>query len=258
MGLRCDTIPFESLSLVWDFDMVQQIIEKIESRTTMPDVLLLEGVDMMVSEVNDIKSVTIFMNLLNQVAKHYHIAIIGTLGSPKIKIGQGYVAKRDNLLGSSAWGRECEAILNLQFPKSDDTDGRRLMFVLLRNGPAEKFTLEFQQGQLVQIPDIEESDEVDSASAEIEWFQDQARRAKNDSTKKWWTVLDMARALKMAPSTSASHIRDELTKKHIRRRPGKKVGKGAAAEYQWNAAKANPLWVVSQQHDAADGEIEFS
>lgn len=256
MNIQLNTIPFEGLSLAYDFDAVQQIVEKIESRSPLPAVVLVEGVDMLVSKLNDILSVSVFMNLLSQVAQHYHIAIIGTLGSPKIKIGQGYAAKRDNLLGSQAWGRECEAILNLQFPQNDDTDGRRLLFVLLRNGKAERFTLGFDCGQLVQIPDITE-DEADSASVEIQWFQTQARLAKDDPTKKWWTVLDMGRALNIAHSTAERHVKDEHAKSHIRRRPGKKVGKGAAAQYQWNESKENPIWVAQSKQDADDPQEMF-
>jgi len=218
----------------------------------MPKVLLLEGVDLMVSEVSDIKSVTIFMNRLNQVAQHFHIAIIGTLGSPKVKFGQGYIAKRDNLLGSSGWGRECEAIVNLQFPQHDDTEGRRLMFVLLRNAPAEKFTLEFQDGQLVQIPSIEESETDNSVVKEIEWYQEQARLAKDDPTKTWWTVLDMERALKLKHTTAERHVKHDYTKKHIKRRTGNKVGKGAAAQYRWNDSATNPIWAAQQKQDAEE------
>ena len=67
--------------------------------------MLVVGVDMLVTKVNDIQCVSRFMyHLLVQVAAQYHIAIIGTLGSPKIKIGQGYTCLRDNVLSAPAAG----------------------------------------------------------------------------------------------------------------------------------------------------------
>ena len=260
MHMPVEAIPFEGLPSVFDKHAVQHIIENIEKYAAvhgvLPSIVLVEGVDMLVTKVNDIQCVTVFMDLLHQVAKHFHIALIGTLGSPKIKIGQGYAAKRDNLLGSSAWGRKCEAILNLQFPQQNDMDGRRRLFVILRNGNAEHFTLGFNHGLLEQVPDIEES-EMDSASNEIEWFQTQARLAKTEPAKTWWTILDMERALTLSHSTAKRHVADEYTKHHIRRKTGKKVGKGAAAQYQWNESKENPIWAAQQKQDAAEQQGAF-
>jgi len=257
MRIPPETLSFRKLPTSFDRRAVQQIIDTLEALPVMPAIVLLEGVDMMVSKVNDIQYVTIFMDLLHEVAERFHIAIICTLGSPKIKIGQGYAAKRDNMLGSSGWGRKCETYLNLQFPKNDDTDTRRILFMIPRNGKSEKITLEFNHGQLERIPDIVE-DESEHTSTDIEWFQTQARLAKSDPTKRYWTVLDMHEAIGMAPSTVAKHVGHALSKGHIRVKPGKKVGKGAAAQYQWNASDSNPLWVVQQAQDAVEQQEAFS
>jgi hypothetical protein len=246
MRIPPGTLPFIGLTTSFDRQAVQQVINTLEALPVLPAVVLIEGVDMLVTKVNDIQCVTIFMDLLHEVAERFHLTIIGTLGSPKIKIGQGYAAKRDNMLGSSGWGRKCETYLNLQFPKSDDMDDRRLLFILPRNGKSEKVTLEFNRGQLERIPDIVE-DESDNPSEEIQWFQKQAREAKTDSTKQWWTVLDMKRALKLPYSTAALHVNDELTKRHIRRKPGR--GR-KTKQFQWNDSKTNPVWLAQQVQDA--------
>jgi len=248
MRLRLDAIPFARLELKWDVDAVQEIVNQIEEINPLPEIVLIEGVDFMVSEVSSIKSVSAFMVALDKVAKRYHIAVIGSLGSPKVKVGMGYIAKRDNLLGSAAWGRLCETIVNLQFPKSDDTSGRRELYVLLRNGKSEHLSLGFRDGQLEIIPDCDTAgDKDDSVFQEIQWFKEQARLAKDDPTKKWWTILDFQRALNMPHATAQRHVDHEFAKNHIRPKPGKRNGK--AKQYCWNESETNPLWVEQQRQE---------
>jgi hypothetical protein len=256
-----DMIPFEGLALSFDFDAVQQIVVKIESyaakHSALPAIVFIEGMDILLTKVNDILCLSTFLNLLHQVAARYHIAIIGSVGAPKIKVGQGYICLRDNVLGSSAWSRESETMIILQYPQGTPaaTKGKRVITALLRNGDEEKFTLGFNCGVLERVPDIVEN-ESEHTSTDIEWFQTQARLAKSDPTKQYWTVLDMHEALGMPESTAARHIKHALSKGHVRVKTGKKTGKGAAAQYQWNASDSNPLWVV-QQTQAAEQQGSF-
>jgi hypothetical protein len=67
--------------------------------------------------------------------------------------------------------------------------------------------------------------------------------AQNNPTKKWWTILDMERDLKMPHSTALRHVADAHAKQHIVRKTGGKKGQGRAAQYRWNESKTNPLWV---------------
>lgn len=251
LRLPIDALPFKHLKLACDGAAVQEVINQIETCDPLPQVVLVEGVDYMVSHVNDGQYVSAFLDALNSVARHFNIAIIGTLGSPKVKIGHGYAAVRDNFLGSAAWGRFSETMLNLQFPQNDDTKGRRKLYVLLRHEAAERFTVEFQNGQLVLVSDNEINDEEnDAVFAEIQWFKEQARLAKDDPTKEWWTLLDFQRALNIPHATAQRHVDDELTKNHIRLKAGKRVGT-KAKQYCWNESKTNPLWVEQQrkEHD---------
>jgi len=233
MGLPLKAIPFGRMKLAWDIGAVQQIIrwlEKLQSQGAMPEVIVVEGVDMLVSEVGEIKCITEFMVALDRVAKHFNIAVIGTLGSPKLKIKQGYSAKRDNLLGSQAWARLSETVVVLQFPEGDDIKGLRLLFALLRNAPAEKFTLGFKDGKLAEVADVDL--EVSAAVGEIVWFEGQAD---------WWTVLDMARAFQIGELTAWRHIQDAVAKGIVRKKPGPKSGRGGAAMYQWDDSPSNPV-----------------
>lgn len=92
------------------------------------------------------------MRHLQDVAKHFHIALVCSVGAPKAKRGEDYTAKRDKLSGSEAWGRNCETVVVLEFSEEDDgTSPRRELTVLPRNAPAEKFSLQFEGGRLVPV-----------------------------------------------------------------------------------------------------------
>ncbi len=258
MNLSIASIPFKPLPLAWDLTAAQAIVDQIEATDQLPEVVFVEGVDMLVTDVNNIKAVAYFVHALQKIAHHYRIAIIGSLGSPKVKEGHGYTATRDNLLGSGGWGRTVETVALLQFPKNDDTSGRRLLTVVLRNAPAEKFPLKFVDGLLEIDPDSqEENDGAGQASKDAEWYQTQARLAKKDPAKKWWTILDMEQALKMSHATAERHARNDYTKKLLVRKPGSKSGRGSAAEYQWNESKTNPIWLAQQKQDQADQAESF-
>ena len=253
MRLPLNSIPYSRMEPAFDIDAVQQVVRHLEKISPRPEVLVVEGVDMLVSEINDIKCVTGFMLGLDCVAKHFNIAVVGTLGAPKIKAGQGYAAKRDNLLGSSAWARFAETVINLQFPKGNDAEGRRLMYALLRNAPAEEFTLEFQDGQLVQATDIEDEELQDFAYFQIVWYEEQHRRARlprNDPNwvEEWWMGLDFERAFKVSQPTAYRHVNDAWTKDIIKRKTGPKTGKNHAAMFQWNDGADNPVF------DQAEGK----
>lgn len=235
MRIRPESIPFHPLSVAFDAAAVQQVVQRIEVCNPLPQVVFLEGVDMLVTEANDIRCVSNFMTLLNEVAERYHIAIVGSLGSPKIKIGQGYEAKRDNLFGSQAWARCSETVMNLQFPKSDDTKGKRILFVLPRNAPTEIFTLGFVNGQLEQQSeevDAEDNEHVADRARAIEWFQ--------HNGKEWWTIGDMEVGLNWARSKAYRQIQEAHTRRIIRTKPGVKVRRGETSWYGWNPAKTNP------------------
>jgi len=259
MNLSLASVPFKPLPLAWDLGAAQAIVDQIEATDPLPEAVFVEGVDMLVTEVNNIKAVSHFVHELDKIAQYYRVALIGSLGSPKVKEGHGYTATRDNLLGSGGWGRTVETVALLQFPKNDDTSGRRQLTVVLRNAPAEKFPLRFRDGLLEIDPDNHDEDGSESGqvSRTIEWYQAQARLAKKDPTKKWWTILDMERALKMPHTTANRHVKDGCTKKHLIQKPGGKSGRGSAAEYRWNESKTNPLWVEQQAQEAVEQDDIF-
>ena len=254
MKLTLTSVLFKRLPLAWDLAAAQAIADQIEATVPLPEIVFIEGVDMLVTDVNNIKAVSSFAHALQEIAQHYHVAIIGSLGSPKVKEGHGYTATRDNLLGSGGWGRTAETVALLQFPKNDDTSGRRQLTVVLRNAPAEKIPLRFRDGLLEIDPDNhnEDNGKAGQANSDIEWYKDQAQLAKKDPTKKWWTILDMERALNLSHATADRHVRDGKAKKYLVQKPGGKSGRGSAAEYCWNASATNPLGAEQQRQEIAE------
>jgi len=123
--------------------------------------------------------------------------------------------------------------------------------VLPRRGKPEKFTMEFQDGMLVVVPNDPEPNEAEAkgenlskqVAEEIEWYQEMARAGKTDPTKRWWTVQDQERKFGQSPATADRHVKDALTKGFIILKPGKKIRKGGANQYQWNQSTANSEWV---------------
>lgn len=152
-------IPTTPLPLAFGTAAVQAIINEIERMTPTPNVIFIEGLDMLIDDANKKSIVSPFMRQLQEVGAHFHIALICSVGAPKTKRGEDYAAKRDKLSGSEAWGRNCETVGVLEFSEEDDgTAPQRELTILPRNAMAEKFSLQFEAGRLVPVearPEIE-------------------------------------------------------------------------------------------------------
>lgn len=145
-------IPTTALPLAFGTEAVQNIINEIEKMKPQPEVIFVEGMDMLLDDTNKKSTVSPFMRQLQEVAAFFHIALIGSVGAPKTKRGEDYTAKRDKISGSEAWGRNCETVAVLEFVEDDDsTANRRFFTVLPRNAAAEKFDMEFVGGRLIQM-----------------------------------------------------------------------------------------------------------
>ena len=152
LRLNDSDIPTTPLPLAFGTNAVQNIINQIEKLNPIPNVIFVEGLDMLIDDANKKSIVSPFMRGLQDVAAHFHIALICSLGAPKTKRGEDYAAKRDHLSGSEAWGRNCETVAILEFSEEDDgTAPQRELTVLPRNAVAEKFSLQFESGRLVPI-----------------------------------------------------------------------------------------------------------
>ena len=156
LGFVTGLVPIKFLEAAVDGEASQQIIDSIEQTTPIPQIVFVEGIDMLVSDPNSLEVVMPFMHEIQQIATHFHIAIIGSCGAPKSKPKEGYAAKRDTIFGSAVWSRMSETVVTLQYPEGDDTADKRIISVLPRNARSEQFDTEFVQGKLAisEIPEI--------------------------------------------------------------------------------------------------------
>ena len=179
LGYSLGEIPVRFLPPVTDGAAVTAILNHLEAEAVRPEVVFVEGADMLVADANKGQFVVPFMSALQKIAEHYHIAFILSVGAPKMRIGEGYTAKRDSMLGSEKWSRMSETVVAMQFVEGDDVDRRRACFVLLRNGPAERFDLALRDGKLV----------LDTGPRPVPATQ--YTRAKNavEEAKTWYTTL---------------------------------------------------------------------
>jgi len=150
LGFNESQVPIKFLNAAVDGEASQQIINAVEKTVPMPEVVFVEGMDMLVSDPNALEVVMPFMHEMQQIAQHFHIAVIGSVGAPKTKPKDGYAAKRDTIFGSAVWSRMSETIVTLQFPLGDDTADHRIVSILPRNAKAEKFDTVFQGGRLAE------------------------------------------------------------------------------------------------------------
>jgi AAA domain len=158
LGFKAEQVPIKFLKAAVDGEASQQIVDMIEQTTPPPQVIFIEGIDMLVSDPNSLDVVMPFMHEIQQIASHFHVAIIGSCGAPKTKPKEGYAAKRDTIFGSAVWSRMSETIVTIQYPAGDDTADKREITILPRNAKAEQFTTEFQDGRLVAVLPTAESE----------------------------------------------------------------------------------------------------
>jgi len=152
MRLLPTDIPVTSFPLAYGVNAVQNVIDEIEKMNPTPRIVLIEALDMLLDDANKKSIVAPFMRQLQDVAEHFQVALIGTVGAPKLRKGEDYAATRDNLSGSEAWGRNCETVAVLMLDEKDDTAPLRELTVLPRNASAERFSLQFANGCLVLAP----------------------------------------------------------------------------------------------------------
>ncbi len=235
MGIDYTQIPVERLRMVRDAGAIWAILRKIEECNPRPAIVFVEGADMLVKDASKMEIVTAFMDGLQRIASHYHISIILSVGSPKQKVGENYVAKRDQVIGTIAWGRTAETIIVMQYLEGDDTDRRRSVSVLLRNSMAEKYKMAFENGRL--IPDNHVPDSQPKTPSEIVWFKAQPG---------WFTAMDLKESLGKGKSWAYLCCAENLTKRVLRT---KKTPSGEARQYHWNEENNNPFLGVDATLD---------
>jgi hypothetical protein len=135
--------------------------------------LFIEGLDLATEDAGKMEAVSRTLKSLLHVAQHFHVAIIGSVGCPKMKPKDRYASLRDTVFGSAAWARKVETIMTLQKSEGHDTDEKTVLTVLQRNAKHETYTLKFEGGRLVEAPpEIPDAVEGDGGEGVMEhWAQ---------------------------------------------------------------------------------------
>ena len=114
--------------------------------------------------------------------------------------------------------------------------------------------LVFKDGKLVE--DEQTTREQKVAAPEIQWYRTRALEGKTDPTKKWFTVLDLARGLQISEDTARRWTNDAVAHNYIRIKRGKKR-ESKARMYQWVESATNPLWVAQQEVEQSEQQGAF-
>jgi hypothetical protein len=166
--------------------LAEEVQRAILLQPVKPALVFLEGIDLQ-GDASDGKSVAGQLRLMQQVAEHHHIALVGTTGAPKFKPNEGYVGLRDRVIGSGNWARMSETIIVLQKEHHKETDVHTLMYVLGRNDAIEQFTLEWENGkyraltsdELEKEKNLSETDEI------LSWMSVKGKFKKQDLRNKF-------------------------------------------------------------------------
>lgn len=253
MGLAPDGLPIKFIPIQTGTAGLQNIVDKIEEMTPLPQIVFVEGADMLVDDCNKKQIVATFMNNLRKIAEQYNIAVIVSVGAPKSKIGEGYIEKRSQVAGTEAWGRLSETIMVLQYSAGNDMKLERELSVLPRNAAPEGFALIFDGGRLRLRTDADVQIRQDEM---LEWVQQQDQQVGINPAAKWWTAAEMELALDKTHTKVWRWLQVALEKRWITEQPGKKKGRGGAGFYQWNKATTNPLVRTEPETENVQGTLE--
>lgn len=262
LGFTTNQVPIRLLKAVVDGDASQEIINHIEQADPKPELVFIEGLDMLVSDPNAMEVVMPFMHEMQQIASHFHIALVGSVGAPKTKPKEGYAAKRDTIFGSAVWSRMSETIITIQYPGGDDTADQRVISILPRNAKAEMFETEFHEGRLVVLPPKPEEDEFAPTKKERQEM-DVATRAEafifrflQDGPKHQAAVIDAAKWEENighnALQAAAARMHKDGTLRQARGPRGQSIWSLLSDEEADKVVEGAP-----QQSEFASGDIEI-
>ena len=209
----------------------------------MPAVVFVEGCDMLVEDAGKMQVVTPFIAGLREIAEHYHISIIGSVGSPKMRIGEGYASGRDKIFGTIAWSRKAETVVLIQYVDGNDVDCRRDLVVYLRNAAAEKYTLKMEHGRMVIDTEAPNTPSAQGRT-DIEWFRQQ---------EDWFTLDDVMTGLNKAERTAYRIVSNAYAKHILKTKPPRT---GEARQYKWNDRAKNPENRKTAESDGTENGSE--
>jgi hypothetical protein len=146
MNVDLADVPHRVLTEAEMFRSPGEVLQEIWSQRQGTQIFFVEGLDMWCKDNNDMRTVTQMITPIQRFAEDRHVAVIGTVGAPKVKGREGYKAPRDRAIGSSVWARKADTVVDIV--QDHDTD-MRYVTLLARNNKPQKITLGFdEEGQL--------------------------------------------------------------------------------------------------------------
>lgn len=130
-----------------------QIFEAIEDCGAK--LILWEGFDMMVKSPNNHHEVGEFLSEVSAYCEE-GLTVIGTVGVAKLKPHERYDNPRQLVAGSSIWERATSSnFIIVSMNPRDISDGRRLLYVSLKNEPSFQLEGRFDENGLLTFDDWE-------------------------------------------------------------------------------------------------------
>jgi putative DNA primase/helicase len=210
--MRLDPFKFPHEIMHGEGGLAAKVQRAILAQPALPAVVFLEGIDLL-GDAADGKDVAQQLKLLQQLAEHYHIAIIGSTGSPKMKAKDGYTLLRDQVIGSSVWARKAETIIVLQREHGKETDDVTVMTVLPRNAKAEVFNMVFERGRYraMTAEEMQAGKENSASMALLNWIME----------RESFTRVELKRAFGSMSGTTLTQridglIRSGVIKRHTK------------------------------------------
>lgn len=139
-GIEPDELPVHVLTAVQERQPAHEVLADIWSQHQGVQILFVEGLDLWCRDVNSMATVQQLLAPLQKFAERAHVAIIGSVGAPKAKVGEGYEAPRDRAIGSSAWARKLDTVLDVV---EDHETAVRHITLLSRTDKSQKFLAHF-------------------------------------------------------------------------------------------------------------------
>lgn len=139
--------PAAPLRICWGSEAAAAILDAVE-KAGVPPVVFVEGGDTLVQDASKVEHVSGFLSLLQEIAHHYNLALILSVGAPKTTAQGGYKLTRDRIFGSQIWPRMAGTVVSLN-AEGDGTEDQRTLTIQHRNAKSEKINLVFCGGRLV-------------------------------------------------------------------------------------------------------------
>jgi hypothetical protein len=144
-----EDFPYRVLSEDEQYGKPADVLQQIWTQRQGVKILFVEGLDLWQKKIMGADEVGPLMTSLQRFAQDRHVAIIASIGSPKVKAKEGYQAPRDRGIGSSAWGRKADDIVDVV--EDHDSDGIRHITLLPRTDKPQTWNARYRDGRLEEI-----------------------------------------------------------------------------------------------------------